>query len=1112
MKAWKGALHCVDSETAQALLERRLPAKQASIIYRHASTCTNCQLLIADVARPQAEEEILDPQLVAQIEWRLRSWQFLGRVPFTVSKPLEQGDIIDGRYLVVRRVGDAGLGAIYEAYDPQKEDRVVLKMLHLGSPEAAESSELLDITRALTEVSHPNVLRVHSVGTHGEQVFIVSEFIKGTSLASACHGSMPYQRILDLFIQAGRGLAAAHEAGITHGCFTPNSCIDGLDGRVRVLDFGIAECLSAAADAQGSARPTQQLPRRRTTDSFSAFNPEDSFVGYLHRRQGRRATTASDTLIMGAPLDKLGHRLYVAPERLHGAVAGPTADQFAFCAALFTALYESPPFAGDTIASWLREVLLARVRPIPRKGVPESVHTAILRGLRKDPAERHKSMNDLLDRLGGVSRRPSRRTYAAVAVAAVFAFALAGVAVGTLGARDSVTQCVDTDEPGLVGVWDTPRKQALRKVVLGHQVTHGNEQWVVLERALDGYAGRWQTEAQVLCESGAPDQATRACMAQGREGLQTLLATLTSGSIDTLSRGAAAVRALPDPRQCRDVARVSPAGASWAGDLASAEILYYTGSYAQARQRAARVYSAARESGGPDWQARADHLRGVIAAKTGDLADAERYLTRAVWTAQAHGHDRVAIDAALRLLAFAHEPAQRDYWQQYVRATLARMGGDKDLEAKFNHAVASSLAGQGMFREATSRQNQAISHYSTRANERPASLADALYALGNYQLAQGTPHAALNTQRKAQSMYQLNYGPMHPNTASAQVAVADSLIQLGQTEAARNALRDATARLKEMRRGVVARAQAYAALSRMDRARGRYNSAVELAESAVEEYEAALGGAHPLLADALLELGEVMLLLRKYRGAVSVYQQAVAIWETSGRGRRPSLARGRLGAAIAGFAADPTATVLPRGLSVGGDRDSAIAGAGIGVESSVISNGARSRRAVGEDENGGDNEDRDWNRGEDRGEDAAVKAWAFKHLGDALLARGDHQRALLSYQRALALWRGHTPKNDARTIAALGRVGLAQLELGRRGAARKTLERALAAAERTGIAETPEIQYALARALWRDRLERERARKLAVAAATAFRARGQHGKQKARQVSRWLRRRADDKR
>src|SRR5262245_38615902 len=155
-----------------------------------------------------------------------------------------------GRFTLLERLGAGSMGEIYAAYDDRLDRAVALKLVRHGSDHTVKADELLlREAQALAQVSHPNVVQIYEAGTHGGRMFIAMELIRGGTLTSwledAAQLPRPHRQreVLRLFIAAGRGLEAAHSAGVAHRDFKPDNVLVGKDGRVCVVDFGLARVL-----------------------------------------------------------------------------------------------------------------------------------------------------------------------------------------------------------------------------------------------------------------------------------------------------------------------------------------------------------------------------------------------------------------------------------------------------------------------------------------------------------------------------------------------------------------------------------------------------------------------------------------------------------------------------------------------------------------------------------------------------------------------------------------------------------------------------------------------------------------------------------------------------
>src|SRR3954453_18295126 len=175
--------------------------------------------------------------------------------PRQPGEPLPRGSAV-GRYVVLERIGSGGMGVVYAAYDPELDRKVALKLLRPDRAGAVGEAalRLQREAQAIARLSDPHVVAVYDAGTLGEQVFVAMEFVEGRTLREWLKAEpRSWSEILKAFLAAGRGLAAAHDAGLVHRDFKPDNVLLGGDGRVKVADFGLARPVGEADPDGGEA-------------------------------------------------------------------------------------------------------------------------------------------------------------------------------------------------------------------------------------------------------------------------------------------------------------------------------------------------------------------------------------------------------------------------------------------------------------------------------------------------------------------------------------------------------------------------------------------------------------------------------------------------------------------------------------------------------------------------------------------------------------------------------------------------------------------------------------------------------------------------------------------
>lgn len=298
------------------------------------------------------------------------------------------------RYRVERTLGGGAIAVVYLAHDEELQRRVAVKILaHQFAADDELRTRFLREAKLASRLSHPNVVQVYDAGEAGDRLFIVMEYVPGSTLADC--GTLPHGEAVRLIRQACSGLQHAHEAGLVHRDIKPANLLLRDDGVVKIADFGIAR----SADAT-------QLTRQGTV---------------------------------------LGTAAYLAPEQAAGETVGPAADIYSLGAVLYELLTGRPPHLVGSLAE-LGEAQRAGVITPPRDlapSVPQAIETAVMRALAREPRFRPESAAELGVELAGLTqetptkplpryRRKSRKTWLLVGLATLVAVIGAVIAV-TLG-------------------------------------------------------------------------------------------------------------------------------------------------------------------------------------------------------------------------------------------------------------------------------------------------------------------------------------------------------------------------------------------------------------------------------------------------------------------------------------------------------------------------------------------------------------------------------------------------------------------------------------------------------------------------------------------------------
>jgi eukaryotic-like serine/threonine-protein kinase len=292
-----------------------------------------------------------------------------------------------GPYEIRSALGAGGMGEVYSAFDSRLSRTVAIKILHLGDTGPESRSRFEREAHALAALNHPNIVSVYDFGMEAEQQYIVSELVEGTSLRSLLAGKpTPLRKLLDIAAQVADGLAAAHAAGFVHRDLKPENILLAKDGRVKIVDFGLAR-QHGTADRSGSDAATLTAVAARADDG------------------GTKAGA-----VLGTPR-------YMSPEQALGKPVDFRSDQFSLGLILYELASGKRAFAQQSNVETMAAIVREEPPPLDDK-LPAPLRWIIDRCLHKEPEQRYESTRDLYQELRNLRDHLSEASSGAVAAVA----------------------------------------------------------------------------------------------------------------------------------------------------------------------------------------------------------------------------------------------------------------------------------------------------------------------------------------------------------------------------------------------------------------------------------------------------------------------------------------------------------------------------------------------------------------------------------------------------------------------------------------------------------------------------------------------------------------------
>lgn len=535
-----------------------------------------------------------------------------------------------GRFVIIAVVGQGGMGVVYSAYDPALNRRVAIKVLRAppgDSRAQGDTARLAREAQAMAQLSHPNVVPVYDVGRLGDSLFVAMEFVEGATLHHWLKETpRTWREVLNVMVAAGRGLEAAHGAGLIHRDFKPTNVLVGLDGRVRVTDFGLARSVRS--------EPAREPVGHTTPSSISLDTP----------------------LTLGGAV--MGTPGYMALEQYARQDTSPATDQFAFCVSLYEALYGARPFEGNDLGTLERATREGAV-PSPPKGssVPAWLFPIIEQGLSSDPNARHRSMRALLDALARDPTATRRR----VALAGAAAVVTLGIAAALWAwPRVRVAQCHrETDQHG--AAWNDEARRKAEHAFLSSAKPFAAVTWASSRATLDSFTAAWVTERHAACDDtllrGTHSERQLSlrlrCLETRWVELQTLAARFQAADAEVVAQSVMAAASLTPVARCANLASLEALATRPAdtqrevdeleGRLAEGRALVALGKYDDAATRLTSSVVAARRLADAQTLANALFELGRLEREANRYDSAAKALDEALELSISAGDERTAL-------------------------------------------------------------------------------------------------------------------------------------------------------------------------------------------------------------------------------------------------------------------------------------------------------------------------------------------------------------------------------------------------------------------------------------------------------------------------------------
>jgi tetratricopeptide (TPR) repeat protein len=862
---------CPPDDSVILFAARMMPAGEAAAFSQHLDSCDACHRRIAALgATPGIAEANALPRSVS-----------LAPVA-TLGQRL-------GRFTLTRLLGRGGMGEVWAARDPELDREVAIKLLYvdLGGMDHERQARLRREAQAMARVNHPNIVRIYELGADGDRLFCAMELVEGETLRSWLKTPRTWRETLQVVLAAGRGVAAAHAAGLVHRDVKPDNVMIARDGRILVADFGLAKLAGMSSE------------------------PAPPATGSVDRDPGGHVSLTRTGAFLGTPM-------YMSPEVLEARDGDALSDQFSFCVMAYEALYRSLPFRGSTLGELVDSVYEEPATPPPgRKAAPRGIWRCIRRGLTVAQEGRWPTMAPLLAALERAAAAPRRRRIA-IAATAVVALTASSVVVLASSRRDEEELVRESGESRMAAVWSPARAEGMRTAFARAGDPAVAAQGAGTATALDRYRDAWlamridawRAANQRKEQSARLLELRMRCLDRLADEMNAFLQIAAEANqADELARIGQGVGRLTPVATCADegkMAQIFPATID--DDRADLRKRF---DVEEARMRAViaamppaeaikvinTAVADADRAGVPGLSSGFLFLLSVMQNEAGDIPGAEATLRRLIQeAARARRHYMVAAGWLRLIQSLAGKQARVDdavALEPAARAAVAQAGDEPDLRAE----LASTLAGiayqkqdlaeaRDRFMETRDVMVAAHGPKNVVAAGAEVSLAMTLFQMG--ELDEAT--------RYAQHAYEI----LHENGIDSDRSAGKALMVLAWVARERKdwagAVKHAEQSIATMKRLhgtnnlelAFSRRQLAHALSELE----RHDEAIAQMKMCVDVFMA-VGPKHPDTQEARLELGEIYEKAGRHAEAEKVDRATVKTLRAEGKA-----ARDRLGGAL----------------------------------------------------------------------------------------------------------------------------------------------------------------------------------------------------------------------